>query len=104
MFFEGSDITTIIGALLILVGTWLTARVTKSNSREQAKIQLKQVDQSAYAVAENIYKGAIARLEEENEELKAKNEKLEADKVEFLEKLQRMQEEINDMRKRLGDD
>lgn len=100
MSFDGNNLISIGVALLLLIGTWVTARYTQVNTKIQAKTQLKQIDQSAFTVAESIYNNALARLTEENEALKDKNKKLEEEmkslevryndlknKIEYLERL-----------------
>lgn len=92
------DVTNLIAAILLLVGTWITARATKSNTKVQAAAQLSQVDQSAYNVAEGIFKSSIAQLTAENKTHKEKS-KEQDQKIQFLEqKLKEQEIEINTLR------
>lgn len=89
------EVTQIIVAALLLAGTWITARVTKANSKLQADAQLKQVDQSAFNVAEGIYKNAIEQLLDENKGLKAENVGLKLDVKELQVRQREQEKEIN---------
>ena len=98
MSLENDDVTNIIVAVLLLVGTWITARATKTNTKVQAQAQLSQVDQSAYNVAEGVFKSAIAQLTIENKEHKERSEKQDQ-KIAFLEqKVKEQEAEINTLR------
>jgi hypothetical protein len=64
----------IIGSLLTVFGSWLAARVAGKSSEKVAKVA---ADEGAYLRAEKIYESAIARLEAENKELRARVRTLE---------------------------
>lgn len=75
----GNDgVVNLIVAVLLLIGTWITARATKSNTKVQAQAQLQQVDQSAYSVAEGVFTSAINQLKAENKQLREQAKELNA--------------------------
>lgn len=98
MSLGNDEVTNIIVAVLLLVGTWITARATKTNTKVQAQAQLSQVDQSAYNVAEGIFKSAIAQLTEENKTLKEKVSKVEQDNQYLKDKQKEQEIELNALR------